>query len=420
MRLDSLDGLRRELVRANEARPKYGIPMIDRFFRYEPVAPYNQNRGYQFLHAVAASMARNQKSSSSTGGPLQTLIEIGAGKDFDFGKWRIGINGVIDLLAAKNSIDGQWFGYGILVARKLGEGRSIRLRSSINYALKSRNWYHEHNLLLYYAPQLNGLMVLSGGHTSRETFHLTPEEIYRGYYGALPAANSPVVSFVKDYLQLRNRIQLTESLDLSTSLLFEDRKPQVGIPLEHHRALLASGQVLWAPSFLNRSESGIPIPIGHRRELGVIYKQAFDPNGSTQSASAVPYSRFQQLEAFVRGTIPLNEDNKIDLKINAGTYLSREYLSPSDEKYFALAPVIDRTPFKDNWATLPPFFTGGKSWTTQEVNFYSNKFLLRGLLPYGRCAPRPQPPHRRRPCLQRGRLLHRLGRHGTLWSLRWV
>ena len=123
LRLDSLDGLRRELVRANEARPKYGIPMIDRFFRYEPVAPYNQNRGYQFLHAVAASMARNQKSSSSTGGPLQTLIEIGAGKDFDFGKWRIGIDGVIDLLAAKNSIDGQWFGYGILVARKLGEGR---------------------------------------------------------------------------------------------------------------------------------------------------------------------------------------------------------------------------------------------------------------------------------------------------------
>ena len=134
--------------------------------------------------------------------------------------------------------------------------------------------------------------------------------------------------------------------------------------------------MLWAPSFLNRSESGIPIPIGHRRELGVIYKQAFDPNGNTQSASAVPYSRFQQLEAFVRGTIPLNEDNKIDLKINAGTYLSREYLSPSDEKYFALAPVIDRTPFKDNWATLPPFFTGGKSWTTQEVNFYSNRFLL--------------------------------------------
>ena len=72
----------------------------------------------------------------------------------------------------------------------------------------------------------------------------------------------------------------------------------------------------------------------------------------------------------------MNEDNKIDLKINAGTYLSREYLSPSDEKYFALAPVIDRTPFKDNWATLPPFFTGGKSWTTQEVNFYSNRFLL--------------------------------------------
>lgn len=376
LRRDSLDMLRRELVRTYEARPKYGVPMIDRLFRYEPGAPYNQNRGYQFLHAVAGGIARNKEGAIDKPTPLKRLIDIGGGKDFDWGKWRIGVNGLIDFFPSSNDIDGQWLGYGGLVRQKLGEGWSLRLRSTINYALKSQNWYHEHNLLFYYAPRKNGLFIISGGHTSRETFHLTPEEIYRGYFGTLPGANTPIVEFVKDYLHVRNRISLSESFDISSSLLFEHRKPQVGLPWITHRTLLASGQVLWAPAFLNRSESGIPIPIGHRREVGIIYKQAFAPRSEQALSSTIPYTRYQLLEAFVRGTLPLTENNKIEFKFNAGTYLSRQYLSRNDEKYFAHTPLIDRTPFRDSWATLPLLFTGGKSWVTQELNFYSNQFLL--------------------------------------------
>ena len=376
LRLDSLDMLRQELVRIHEACPKYGIPMIDRLFRYEPVAPYNQNRGYQFLHAVAGAIERNQGSALDKPSTLNTLIKIGGGNNFDFGKWRIGVDGVVDLFAGRNSIDGQWLGYGLLLARRLGEGRSLRLRTSINYALKSRQWYHEHNLLFYYAPRHDGLFILSGGHTSRETFHLTPEEIYRSYFGALPAANTPITDFVKDYLHLRNRISLTKEFTLSASLLFEYRTPQLGVSVASHRSLLASGQLLWAPAFLNQSESGIPIPIGHRRELGVIYKQAIDPRRQLSMPSDIPYSNFQQVEAFVRGTLPLTGNNKVDFKVNAGGYLSRQYLSHSDEKYFAHPSLVDRSSFRDSWATLPPLFTGGKSWTTQEVNFYSDHFLL--------------------------------------------
>ena len=152
--------------------------------------------------------------------------------------------------------------------------------------------------------------------------------------------------------------------------------PQIGAPFALHRTLLASGQLLWAPAFLNQSESGIPIPIGHRRELGIIYKQAIDPRRQLSIPSDIPYSNFQQVEAFVRGTLPLTGNNKVDFKVNAGSYLSRQYLSHSDEKYFVHSPIADRSPFRDSWATLPPLFTGGKSWTTQEINFYSDHFLL--------------------------------------------
>ena len=376
LRLDSLDMLRKELVRIHEARPKYGIPMIDRLFRYEPVAPYNQNRGYQFLHAVAGSRLGSAQGDGAQGSLFNSLITLAAGKNYYAPKWCWGIDGVVDIFADNNPIDGQWLGYGFFVARELGVGQTLQFRTSLNYAVRSRNWYHEQHLFFYYAPHHNGLLQLSGGHTSRGTFHLTPEEIYRSYFGALPAANTPIVDFVKDYLHLRNRISLSKELALSVSLLFEHRMPQMGAPFALHRTLLASGQLLWAPAFLNQSESGIPIPIGHRRELGVIYKQAIDPRRILSTQNDIPYSNFQQVEAFVRGTLPLTGNNKVDFKINAGSYLSRQYLSHSDEKYFVHSPIADRSPFRDSWATLPPLFTGGKSWTTQEINFYSDHFLL--------------------------------------------
>lgn len=376
LRLDSLDMLRKELVQIHEARPKYGIPMIDRLFRYEPVAPYNQNRGYQFLHAVAGSRLGSAQGDGAQGSLFNSLITLAAGKNYYAPKWCWGIDGVVDIFADNNPIDGQWLGYGFFVARELGVGQTLQFRTSLNYAVRSRNWYHEQHLFFYYAPHHNGLLQLSGGHTSRGTFHLTPEEIYRSYFGALPAANTPIVDFVKDYLHLRNRISLSKELALSVSLLFEHRMPQMGAPFALHRTLLASGQLLWAPAFLNQSESGIPIPIGHRRELGVIYKQAIDPRRILSTQNDIPYSNFQQVEAFVRGTLPLTGNNKVDFKVNAGSYLSRQYLSHSDEKYFVHSPIADRSPFRDSWATLPPLFTGGKSWTTQEVNFYSDHFLL--------------------------------------------
>ena len=368
--------LRKELVQIHEARPKYGIPMIDRLFRYEPVAPYNQNRGYQFLHAVAGSRLGSAQGDGAQGSLFNSLITLAAGKNYYAPKWCWGIDGVVDIFADNNTIDGQWLGYGFFVARELGVGQTLQFRTSLNYAVRSRNWYHEQHLFFYYAPHHNGLLQLSGGHTSRGTFHLTPEEIYRSYFGALPAANTPIVDFVKDYLHLRNRISLSKELALSVSLLFEHRMPQMGAPFALHRTLLASGQLLWAPAFLNQSESGIPIPIGHRRELGVIYKQAIDPRRILSTQNDIPYSNFQQVEAFVRGTLPLTGNNKVDFKVNAGSYLSRQYLSHSDEKYFVHSPIADRSPFRDSWATLPPLFTGGKSWTTQEINFYSDHFLL--------------------------------------------
>ena len=371
---DSLIQLQEQLINEHYGRKRYEFKEIDRLFRYEPPYPYNHNRGYDFLHAFAESQVRTHNETQGKTTTLMRLIQWATGTNFNFGKWQLGIDGIVDLIPDHNKVDGQWLGYELQLVRHLGEGKSIRLRTSNNYTLRSHQWFTENHLMLYYAPRLNGLILLSGGRTSRGTTHLTPEEIYRDYYGTLPATNSPVRDYEKLYLILRNKLSLGSTIDLSTSLTFEDRKSQISTPLPHHRALVAEGQLLWAPSFLNRSYTSTPIPIGFRRELGLVYKHAFRPEGIDKSQ--VPYSSYSSLEGFVRGCIPFTEDKKLEFKLSVGGYLSHALRMASDEKYFAHSSPVGRRSFRQTWATMPLFFTGGEGWTTQEFTFSSNHFLL--------------------------------------------
>ena len=371
---DSLARQQEAFVQSQLTQRSYGIEEIDRLFRHEPPYPYNQDRGYEFLRAVAASQARSHEASGGKGSMMKRLIQWSTGVNIDLGKWQIGVDGIANLIPDRNQVDGQWLGYELQFVRWLGAGKSIRLRTSNNYTLRSHQWFTENHLLLYYAPRHSGLLVLSAGRTSRETTHLTPEEIYQDYYGALPGTNSPVRDYEKLFATLRNRINLGAGLDLSTSLLFEDRKSQVTPALTHHRALVAEGQLLWAPTFLNPSVTTTPIPVGFRKELGLIYRQALRPQGIDQST--IPYSEYSMLEGFVRGCIPMRVGSRLDFKVSVGGYLSHGLRSQSDEKYFAHLPAVGRTPLHRAWATLPIDYIGGEAWATQEVNYLSGHFLL--------------------------------------------
>lgn len=371
---DSLARQQEAFIQSQLTQRSYGIEEIDRLFRHEPPYPYNQDRGYEFLRAVAASQARSHEASGGKGSMMKRLIQWSTGVNIDLGKWQIGVDGIANLIPDRNQVDGQWLGYELQFVRWLGAGKSIRLRTSNNYTLRSHQWFTENHLLLYYAPRHSGLLVLSAGRTSRETTHLTPEEIYQDYYGALPGTNSPVRDYEKLFATLRNRIGLGRGIDLSTSLLFEDRKSQVTPALTHHRALVAEGQLLWAPSFLNPSVTTTPIPVGFRKELGLIYRQALRPQGIDQST--IPYSEYSMLEGFVRGCIPMRVGSRLDFKVSVGGYLSHRLRSQSDEKYFAHLPAVGRTPLHRAWATLPIDYIGGEAWAAQEVNYLSGHFLL--------------------------------------------
>ena len=369
-----LEQLRLQLL-APRVKPQGLDPDLDRLFRYEPPYPYNDTQGYHFLAAYAAGQMRSRQSETGgSGHTFRRIVELAVGRNFDFGRWTLGIDGLANLIPDRNSIDGQWLGYEVQLVRHLAPGRSVALRSSNNYTLRSRQWFSENHLLLYYAPQRAGLLVLSGGRTSRGTYHLTPEEIYRGYYPSLQLGNGPMRAYSKDFVSLRNGLGFLEGqLHLTTALSWEDRRPQVELPLQHHRRFGYSTQLLLAPQALNRTAAGELLPIGYRRELGLSYEQATGLGALDRSA--VPYLRYQQLELFARGSFALGR-GQLDFTALVGKRWDEELLDSGEARYFEQLSDLGRVPFRYAWATMPIDFTGGDAWASQSVNYLGRDFFL--------------------------------------------
>ena len=146
---DSLARQQEAFVQSQLTQRSYGIEEIDRLFRHEPPYPYNQDRGYEFLRAVAASQARSHEASGGKGSMMKRLIQWSTGVNIDLGKWQIGVDGIANLIPDRNQVDGQWLGYELQFVRWLGAGKSIRLRTSNNYTLRSHQWFTENHLQFY-------------------------------------------------------------------------------------------------------------------------------------------------------------------------------------------------------------------------------------------------------------------------------
>lgn len=367
-----LEQLRRSLL-SQSLKPSGLDPDLERLFRYEPPYPYNEDRGYHFLAAYAAGQMRSRQDSSKGSPRLKTLIDLAAGRNFDFGRWQLGIDGIANLIPEYNRIDGQWLGYELQLRYRLAQERSLILRSSNNYTLRSHQWFSENHLLLYYAPERLGRLVLSAGRSSRDSYHLPPEELYRSYYAGLPMGNSPIRDYSKSFVALRNSLALSPELHLTTALSWEDRQSQVQPSLQHHRRLGASAQVLIAPSSINRSPSGQLLPIGMRRELGLNYEQAFSPR--TLDQTSIPYLRYQQAELFARGSFALST-GRWDFTALVGKRWDQELLDSREARYFSQLHSVGRSSFRSAWATLPSYFSGGEGWATLSINYLSPYFLL--------------------------------------------
>lgn len=343
---------------------------LSRLERLRPLPPFDSDGGYGLLSVLRHSLQGRSSDSTHTSPLLRWGSNILLGQEVKLSnKWSLLLDGLIHLPAHHNGVDGWWLGYEAIGSYRPKTGHHLILRSSNNLATRLRQWRSENNLLYYYAPQRSGLMVLSCGITSRETTHLSYEELFGPQWVAPIGANTPIYDFHKRYLSWRNSLDVASGLRLTGLMVYEHRYPSHtgswnSPPIYEHQALVSEINVQWDMARRYPATSA-HYPTSSQRPLGYFapmlelsYRMAINP----RSREGIPYSSYQLLELGLRASYAWDDQRRLSWGLTAGSYLSRKHVTIADERYLTIAEDIGRTPMWASWATLSPDQHLGKRW----------------------------------------------------------
>lgn len=351
------------------------LTLLERLLRLRPLPPLGQDVGYRLLDRMIDSARLRPIDSTSS-----LLPKLLLGADFALApRLKLSIDGALNTLVDYNGHDGLWLGYETQLSWSIASGQKLMLRSSNNVTLRSRLWLHEHHLLYYFAPQYSGMLLLSLGHTTRETAFLTPTERLSDDYTGLIGTNSPVRHYLKDFAALRTRLSGREGRwRLSWLGLYEQRQSRLS-SYAAHRSLLYELDLSYRlgeySSEIKPYEwDGRPIlrPYGYRGlQLGLRLRQAYAPSGARYE-----YSDYTLLEGSLRSVLPLGRQSHLSAQLTGGRFLTRRRLYDADLRYFASVGLGDRRPISSTWVTLPESFASGQSWLTLGLSLTCEHLLV--------------------------------------------
>ncbi len=262
---------------------------------------------------------------------------------------------------------------------KMGIGRKLILRTSNNYTLKSKKYYHEHKLYYYFAPERDGLILLSGGQTSRETLPETKGEVFSMKHINPIGANNSLRDFSKTFVSLRSTLSLFPKFNATLSLLYEKRKPVFDDNLVGSQLALSEVNLIYdfayeAPMSAEYP-TGTQLPYGYGSvALGLNVRKAFTPHqlGLGEASDFVHYT---MLEASLRSAWA---DNIFlhQLSLFGGGFLGNNKFTPLDTRHFRSLSIVTPNTFDNSWATLSDAYRLDKQWAGFYWNGASQKLLL--------------------------------------------
>lgn len=349
---------------------------LRRLERLRPLQPFDADGGYRLLDAWQTKPKEASPVEKSWGS--RTLLPALIGTEIKLSpRWMLGLDGLVHVFSQHNPIDGSWLGYELIGGYEIGAGRRLVLRAGNHFTTRSRQWMSENHALLFYAPDLGGTLVLSGGVTSRGTVHVSNEEQLAQVFPGLIGANSSLDTYRRTYLSLRNSIYPLARMRVNLLALYEHRVAQMAA-LSTHRALI--GEISAYYDLGDRApRSGVfPTPMQRPHgyfapEVGVSYRVALDP---ANSARSFPFSRYQILELSLRGAYAWDDANNVKWGITAGKYLARGRTTPADERYMPTGSALGRTPITGTWATIDNSYYAGEKWLWGFADYSAGRWIL--------------------------------------------
>ncbi len=355
-----------------------------RLQRYRPLAPFDESPFYTFLDIP---LQEGEAKSSKT---ARLISDIVFGPSFQLSpKLKLSIDGLVYLIPDYSQQEGFWLGYEAMLDYQLGLGRKLSFRTSHNYTTKSHSYYHEHKVYYYFSPENDGLLLLSGGQTSRETLPETKGEQYTQKFINPIGANNKVRDFKKNFLSLRGTSYLTPKLNATFSLLYEDRKPCFDKGLSEEKILLSELNLLYdfalkAPMSAEYP-SGKQLPYGYYSlALGLNLRQTFTPSFLSLEEQD-QFTSFTMLEGTLRSAWA---DNFFlhRLSFFGGGFIGKHRLGLLDGRHFRRLTIVTAETFDNAWATIPrhSFMNNqwaGLYWTGKSQNLLLSRTFIgsRGL-----------------------------------------
>ncbi len=343
------------------------------------------------------SLQENDSAKTTVGKKIiQTFLMGKTYRTSDKKAW-IGWKGLPSYVPEYNFVDGFWLGAKFETGLKLSEASTLQFTPSAYYTTARKAVAGQSELSLSYAPRRRGYLELSGGVLSAD---------YNGESGESRLINTVASSFFgrhdvklyeKRFLSFQNKIELANSLLLSTSLSWQRRQmlenhihrswfkkeaesnipdSRAFYPMPENELLKASFALEYTPAHYYRMYRGKKVYEESKCPTFTLrYDRAFPLKG------ALPSPSYHLAEFSVRQSIEFGMFNTLDWAVNAGTFWNKSGMQFPDFKHFATTglPVTERS-FDTGFSLLDNYaYSTNTRWVQANISWYTPCLLLKFL-----------------------------------------
>ena len=346
------------------------------------------------LTLVNDSLQRRDSLSNRTVGYWAGKLLMGETIRFSK-KFRIGYSGLLRAVPEYNFVDGFRIGQRISFGIEFDSTKSLAIAPSVYYttARKAVDW----NIAatFNYSPMRDGVLKVSGGNTVAD---------FNGSNGTLRLINSissllfaenPITFYQKRFVEIMNKIDVSNGLILTTGMQYEKRnslmnntsysffgeQPKSNIPngqgqyMPDNTATKAVLKLEYTPRYHYRSYRGKK---NYIYSLYPTFTLNFEKGIATNESNTASYNK---LEFEIRQFIKVNAFDNISYTLNAGKFLTSKRVFFPDYKHFNTNELfVTANSLENSFSLLDNYaWSSNQQWLQGHFNYTSDYLLIKRL-----------------------------------------
>lgn len=314
------------------------------------------------------------------------------------GKMWLRFNDLLSYIPEYNFVDGLWLGARGNAGMKFGKSTSLQGTAYGYYTTSRKEWVWGGELTLDYAPRRMGKLSAGAGQVTADFNGETGESRLENSLSSLLLGKNYIKLYERSFLNVRNEVELFNSLKLTTGLSWERRitlentvsrslfkkKALSNIPGNEDYRHTGSNLLLQTDLALEYTPAHYYRMVDGRKHyensdyptITVAYKRAFPYGGERKRTAS-----FHRLELSLNQDIGFGFLNSLKWFVNAGTMFDKKDLYFSDFKHFAATDLfVTRFPFDRCFSLINNYeYSTSNRWVQAHLTWTSPYLLIKRL-----------------------------------------